>query len=86
MGIGGYLQEILWVYVFIVGIVIQLIVMVVIIQLMEIKFENSEYEMQMVGDILKEVKDFFRLNKVFKYLVLLFFVFFVFILVFYMYG
>lgn len=76
MGIGGYLQEISWSYVFIAGIVTQLIAMAVITQLTEIKFENSEHETQTVGDILKEVKDFFRLNKAFKYLVLSLSVFF----------
>lgn len=76
MGIGGYLQEISWSYVFIAGIVTQLIAMAVITQLTEIKFENSEHETQTVSDILKEVKDFFRLNKAFKYLVLSLSVFF----------
>ncbi|WP_259424809.1 MFS transporter [Bacillus velezensis] len=86
MGIGGYLQEISWSYVFIAGIVTQLIAMAVITQLTEIKFENSEHETQTVGDILKEVKDFFRLNKAFKYLVLSLSVFFAITSVFYMYG
>lgn len=86
MGAGGYLQEMSWSYVFIAGILTQLIAMAVITQLTEITFENSEHQTQTVGDIIKEVKDFFMLNKAFKYLVLSLSVFFAITSVFYMYG
>lgn len=52
-------------------------------QFNDLRFENSEHETQTVGDILKEVKDFFRLNKAFKYLVLSLSIFFAITSVFY---
>ncbi|WP_189328151.1 MFS transporter [Bacillus atrophaeus] len=86
MGAGGYLQEHSWSYVFIAGILTQLIAMAVITQLKEIQFTDSDDQMQSIGTIVNEVRDFFRLNRAFKYLVTSVSVFFAITSVFYMYG
>ncbi|MDA1476983.1 MFS transporter [Bacillus changyiensis] len=86
MAAGGYLQDISWSYVFIAGIVTQLIAIGVITQLKEIQFKENDNHMQSVGSIFLEIKDFFRLNRAFKYLILSVSIFFSITSVFYMYG
>ncbi|WP_100374750.1 MFS transporter [Bacillus sp. FJAT-45037] len=84
IGIGGFMQELSWSYVFIGGIIAQSLAIFLLLFLKEINFKAIDASK---GEgILSELSNFFKLNTNFKFLVISFSVFFSVTSVFYMFG